>query len=782
MRMHTGPVGVTSVLAAALVGLTPTLALGGPAASPTDDLTSLVNPFIGTQNHGNTFPGAALPFGMVQTSPDTGGGGGYDYDRHHIYGFSQTHLSGVGCGVNGELPMLPTTGRVVSTDPAGNASGFSHAHEQASPGYYAVDLARYHTRAELTATTRSGWQRYTFPAGGNGTVLLYSGKANMRVFDSGLNIVGDRAVEGRVRDGHFCAGHDQHTLYFHAEFSRPFTSFGTWHGGRRSPGARTSSGGGQRGGWVRFDTRGDRVVTVKVGLSYTGVAGARRNLAAETADSFDFDRVRERARQLWNQRLHAVTVTGGDRNSRVAFVTALYHAQLHPNVFGDADGAYRGFDRRVHHADDYTPYANFSLWDTYRTQNQFLELIDRRRARDIDRSVLAEGREGGWLPRWALANSETNVMTGDPVTPFLVDGWSHGLLAGHEQEAYRLLRANATAEPPPHSPANGRDGNHLYTRDGYIPVGAHCHVKAADNDCAHSASATLEYAAADAALSLMARALGHGADARMFARRGQNYRRLWDASIGFFRPRRSGGAWLTPYHPLTGDDQFHEGTPYQYQWLVPQDETGLVGLLGGKRGAARRLDDFFAYADLLRDPRRTVRTRWVISPTNYIGGKTYNPDNEPDLQAPYSYLWTGMPDRTTTVLHAAATLFTNAPNGVTGNDDLGEMSAWLVMSSVGLYPVMSGADYYALSTPRFAQAVIRVGGFTRDGGVVVIKAPGVDWDHRYTRQLLVNDRPTTRTWVRGGEIASGGTIEYAVGTRPGDWGVKASDAPPDVPR
>ncbi len=754
---------------------TPAPALAAPdAASPPADLTTMVNPFVGTENQGNTFPGAAAPFGMAQASPDTGGLGGYDYDKHTIYGFSQTHLSGVGCGVGGEIPLMPTTGTLTSVDPDANASAFDHAHERAHPGYYAVTLARHGVRAELTATTRTAWQRYTFPATSAAHVLFYTGKANMPVFDSGVTVVGDHAVEGQVTDGHFCSARDRHTLYFHAEFSRPFASFGVWRGERRSPGARASHGRGPRGGWVSFDTRRQRALTVKIGLSYTGAAGARRNLAAETAGSFDFDGVRARLRQRWNERLRAITVAGGGRDERVSFVTALYHAQLHPNVFGDADGTYLGFDHKPHHAADYTPLANFSLWDTYRTQNQLLELIDPAIARDADLSLLAAGREGGWLPRWALANSETNVMTGDPVTPFLVDGFAHGLLAGHEREAYRLLRANATAEPPRRSPFNGRNGNHLYTRLGYIPAGARCVAKGGDDDCAHSASATLEYAAADSALAVMARALGHTDDARVFAARGRDYRRIWDSGIGFFRPRHADGSWLRPYHPQSGDGQFHEGGAYQYQWLVPQDESGLVQLLGGKASAGRRLDEFFVYPDLLRDPARTARSKWVNTPDGYFSKKTYNPNNEPDLQSPYTYLWTGQPDHTATVTHAAATLFTNAPGGMTGNDDLGEMSAWLVMTSVGLYPVMSGAGYYALSTPRFPVIAIKAGAAT-----FRVSAPGVSWTRHYIRAARLNGVAHTRTWVPTRAVTGGGALDYTVGERPTQWGTRPGDAPPN---
>ncbi|MEU4222579.1 GH92 family glycosyl hydrolase, partial [Actinoplanes sp. NPDC026623] len=402
-----------SRLAAAALLTAGTLVTGGAAdaaVAPAD----LVRPFVGTQNFGNTFPGASAPFGMVQVSPDTGGQGGYDYQQTSIYGFSQTHLSGVGCGVAGELPIMPTTGAVSSVDPEVYRSAYGHADEQASPGYYRVGLSKYGVNAELTATARTGWQRYTFPATGAANVLFNTGKANQTVFDSEIHVVGDRTVEGRVHAGNFCAGKDDHTVYFSASFDRPFAAYGTWRGSTRGPGNRDASGTGGNGAWVTFDASADRDVVVKVGLSYTGADGARKNLASETGGSYDFDATRAALRTAWAQQLDAVRVDGGTEERQSAFYTALYHSLLHPNVAGDIDGRYIGFDDAVHTASGYTPYQNFSLWDTYRPQNQLLELLTPQVARDVALSVVAIGRDGGWLPRWALANSETNIMTGDP--------------------------------------------------------------------------------------------------------------------------------------------------------------------------------------------------------------------------------------------------------------------------------------------------------------------------------------------------------------------------------
>ncbi|MEU0290422.1 GH92 family glycosyl hydrolase [Streptomyces sp. NPDC006147] len=791
----------STVLAALVVtgaGLAPVpaLAQSPSAARPSsaaesstagEHLTSLVNPFIGTQNFGNTFPGASAPFGMVQVSPDTGGQGGYDYQQDKIHGFSQTHLSGVGCSVMGELPLMPTTGAVDTVDPDAYRSAYSHDDEKAEPGYYRVGLTTYGIDAELTATPRTGWQRYTFPATDRANVLFNTGKANQRVYTSEVHVVGDRTVEGRVEAGNFCAGKDRHTVYFTATFDRPFASHGTWRGSTRSPGARDAAGEGGNGAWVTFDAQDDRDVVVKVGLSYTGVEGARKNLKAETDDSYDFDATRAALRDTWERRLAAVTVGGGSAERRRAFYTALYHAQLHPNLAGDVDGRYAGFDGKVHTASGFTPYQNLSLWDTHRPQNQLLQLLEPEVARDVALSVVAIGRDGGWLPRWSLANSETNIMTGDPVTPFLVEAWSKGLLKGHEKEAYALLRKNALETPPDDSPYNGRAGIAAYLERGYVPsgleLGKDCPDKGGDNDCVHPASATLEYAAADASLALMAKGLGHSADARLFAARGQWYRNLWDSSIQQFRPRTTEGTWMTPYDPVEAGHQFHEGGAYQYQWLVPQDPAGLVALMGGKRKTEQRLDAFFAYDKLLKDPAGTARDEWISAPYDYYGKPTYNPNNEPDLHAPYMYLWAGAPAKTATVVRAATTLFTDGPDGMTGNDDLGTMSAWYVFSSLGLYPTTNGGDFLAVSSPQFPSAVIRIGAFgNRQGGTLTVKAPGTSDTRRYVQRAEFGGKDLRATWLDWDAVAKGGHLSFLMGDRPSAWGTGKGAEPPSVNR
>ena len=765
-----------------------------PTAGPAVDPSALVNQFIGTENEGWDIPAVGEPFGMVQEAPlvlnrpGTRGNSCDSPSAEKIYGFSQSTINA--CNFN-YVPLMPTTGPVASSNPSDYASSFTHVHEQAHPDSYQV-LLDSGVRVDLTATTRTGWQRYTFPQTSQANVLFNVGA---RASGSEIRIVDDRTIEG-------WAQYSNHKAFFVAKLSRPFTAYGTWNGSQLTPGSRNSAnpGRGSNGGWISFDTtKDDAPVVVKVGLSFTGIAGARKNLDVETSQlGFDFDAARQALHDKWNALLHQVAITGGTHDQQVVFYTALYHSVLDPNVIGDVDGQYMGFDGKLHTATDFTPYSNLSLWDTFRTQNQLIEMLAPKVAHDIDLSILAIARQQGWLPRWFLGTREGNIMTGDPITSFLVEGWSKGLLSGeYATEAYKYIRENATKVPPPDVPMNGRAGAEYFGRLGYIPYGlkvtstANCPTEGSgasccpthgnDNDCYYPVSSSLEYSAADASLALMAKGLGHTEDAQMFAQRGQSYHNLFDKKIGFFRPRTMDGTWLSPYDTNTGNHAFHEGDPSQYQWLVPQDPAGLVKMLGGRKAATSRLDQFFDYPGLLVHPEKTAARTWVSDPYKYYGPTTYDPDNEPNLLAPYLYAWTGRPDKTATAVRAAETLYTTAPGGMTGNDDMGEMSAWYVMSAIGLYPTMSGANFYVVTTPLFPHTVLSIGAYNdKQGGILTISAPGATMNKRYIASAKVNGKAWNRDWVGQSDIAHGGTIEYALSTSPTAWATAEEDAPPSV--
>ena len=771
------PRTIASLVAAVAVALAITAAPAVAAGDP----TSSVDPFVGTANQGNTFPGAALPFGMVQVSPDNGYYLGYDYGNSTIRGFSQTHLSGVGCGTEGDVPLMPTTGDLTSTDPGRWASHYDHAHESASPGSYSVDLQDYGIHADLTATTRTGWQRYTFPSTDKANVIVAAGETLGHRFGTDVHVVGDDTVQGSVDQGRFCANQGRYRVFFTAKFSRPFASFGTYKDEQFQPGSRDSTGANQRNGaYVRFDTTTDHTVIAKVALSYVSVDGATKNLQQE-APGWDFDAVRGAAHDTWQRQLSKIEVDGGSADQRTSFYTALYHALLHPSTYSDVDGGYRGADGDVHHTDR-TEYANFSLWDTFRPQNQLVELVAPEREQDIADSILDIHAQGGWLPRWSLEASETNVMTGDPVTAFLSDAFSKGLLGDRTGEAYRALWQNVNEIPPADSPFLGRAGNPWYTKDGFVPLipGFAGKAGGGDADPKFGASATLEYAASDCSLSTMASALGHDDDAAVLRQRAQNYRNIFDASTGFFRPRREDGSWWTPYSP-TDSPGFHESGPWQYQWLVPQDPAGMVSLIGGATAASDRLDHFFAYEDLVKDPENTVRTEWISGPYAYYGADRYNPNNEPDTLAPWTYLWTGQPWKASQVVRAAQLLFTPDPSGITGNDDLGTMSSWYVLSALGLFPTMSAGGFSALDAPLFTQSTVHLAG----GKTLTVSAPAARPGLQAIAGAQLNGLPWDRTYVDDSLLRDGGRLDLRLADAgPGDpapaWGRTAASAPPSV--
>ncbi|VVJ19781.1 putative alpha-1 [Amycolatopsis camponoti] len=787
----------SKVLAGAL-----TLAVVATGVSPAvasasgGDAFDAVNTFIGTQDEGNTFPGASAPFGMTQVSPITSHYAGYRYTDTAIRGFGHFFLSGAGCWEQGGLvSTLPTTGEIgpgkaFDTSAPGTfdqkryAAPFTHDGEVGKPGYYKVHLTGYGgVDVETTAATRAGVERYTFTKPGDANVFVNVGQANDKepVTGSSIRVVDDRTVEGTVESQAFCGG-KAYTTYFTTKFDKPFKSSGTWSSTGGTPGSRESEGGaGLRGAWLTFG--GQSQVTATTAISQVDAQGARVNLAAEKIRSFDA--AKADVQHTWRHELSTVDIKGGSTDDRTVFYTSLYHALLQPLTANDADGRYYGFDKKIHRAVGWTYYDFFSLWDTYRTQNQLLALLRPDRAKDVAKSILAIHDQGGWLPRWAYASQETNTMTGDPVTPFLVDLWRFGALSGNEMRAYQALLQNSTQIPPASSPFQGRSGNASYQADGFVQYDPDFPKKGQDTDPNHGASATLEYALGDCSLSVMAAALGKKDDAAALKAKGRTYRTLWDETqtdrgfTGFFRPKVAGGDWFTPadkpYSPQS-QDGFHEGTAWQYQWLVQQDVPGLVRRMGGPAATGKRLDDFFAYDELVKNPATAVRENWVVGPYDYYDQFRYNPNNEPDLHSPWMYALTGQPAKTSTVVRAAHTLFTDAPNGVTGNDDLGTMSAWYVFSALGLYPAVPGTGNFVLNAPRFAKSVLHL----ENGRDITINAPGADGSKlQYVSGLKVESRASDRVYVNVDQLERGTTLDFRLTTdaATATWGTSPASAP-----
>jgi predicted alpha-1,2-mannosidase len=766
-----------------------------------------VNTFIGTQDEGNTFPGASAPFGMIQVGPTGEHYAGWRYSDTRIRGFGHSYLSGAGCWEQGgQLQVLPVTGRIGpggdfdtakadSFDYKRYAAGYTHDGEVGQAGYYKVRLTSYGgITAETTALTRAAAERYTFAAGADtGHVLLNVGQANERhsVVGSELRIVDDRTVEGRITTKSFCGG-AQYTTWFRIVFDQPFVAHGIWDDRSGWPNAQGPSQQGDsrpHGAWLTFDLKRGRAVTAVSAISHVDADGARANLQAEGMAGgrpLAFDAMREKAQAAWQRELASVRIAGGSQDDRTVFYTALYHALLQPLTGNDADGRYRGYDDAIHMAKDWTYYELFSLWDTYRAQNQLLALLRPQRARDIANSVLKIREQGGWLPRWGYANFETNVMTGDPVTPFLVDLWRYGALKGREREAYAALRENAFGVPPQRIRAQGRAGNPSYLRQGFVQYDRAFVAKGMDIDPHHGASATLEYSLSDSALAVMAKALGHADDARLLDQRALNWRNVWDANVvdtatglrGFPRPRVQDGSWFADvgggYDPRS-ERGFHEGTAWQYQWLVRQDVPGLAAAMGGPAQALHRLDLFFDYDALASDPQ-AARKSWVVGPYSYYSQFRYNPNNEPDLHAPWVYTLLGQPWKTTTVLRAAETLFGNGPSGVTGNDDLGTMSAWYLFSALGMYPDTPGSGRFLLHAPRFAHAEIDL----PQGRVLRIDAPDAKpGERRFVHAVNWAGKPLSRVWLDWEQLQAGGTLGYALALQPdaAGWGTHARDLP-----
>lgn len=736
------------------------VAAGEAPAARADDLAALVHPLAGTER-GGVFPGADVPFGMVQYSPNTEGalGGGYRYWHKKTWGFAATHLSGPGCAAMGDVVSLPTTGAVSTVAARDQETSFSHATEQASPGYYGVTLDASGVRAELTATTRTGWTRFTYPRTPQAHVIVDPG-ANFRGADDvRVRIVGDRTVEGFVSSWGYwntCSppGKNRYTVFFSMKFDRPFSAFGTGNGSGLRRGRRAASGP-DAGAYVSFNAAADpRPVVSKVGISFVDLPGARSNLATASGTGFDFDTVHARARSAWNAMLGRVTVSGESEDLRETFYTALYHTLLHPSVFSDADGRYVGFDDRIHRVPrDQRHYTNFSMWDTYRSAHEVVDLVAPEVVGDMMASLLDDERQGGWLPKWPYAHFYTNEMVGDPAANVIADAFLKGLLRHADVgRAYAALMHNATDVPDPtRSPFEGRTGLEDYLNQGFVPY-------LPSGDYADSGALNMEYAVNDCALALMAGRLKRWADWRYLMRRAKRYRASIDGSTGLVRPRGVDGSWMSPFSAASHVG-FKEGTASQYTWLAPQDVSGLAAVLGGPDAALAKLDSFFAYDVVVADPS-SAGAEWH-DPARYT------PRNEQDLQAPYLYDYLGQPWKTQDMVRAAETLYTTAPNGLPSSDDLGAMSGWYVLSALGLYPVMGGDDHYALTSPLFERTVINPPPGFYPGGRFVIDAPGTAGVH-HIQGVRLDGRPVATSDLDHAALRRGAHLVFVLGAAPND--------------
>jgi predicted alpha-1,2-mannosidase len=698
-----------------------------------------VNPFIGTDYTGNTYPGAQLPYGMVQLSPDNGLPGwdriaGYYYPDSTIAGFSHTHLSGTGAGDLYDISFMPVTIPYKEAPaPLGIYSRFSHRDEGAGAGYYRVHLKDYDIEVELTATKRCGIQRYTFPKA-QAAVFLNLRKAMN--WDKTVDTYIEQTDSVTIRGYRFSDGWARNQrVYFCTRFSRPFDKLtldtaAIMEGGRQT-GTSTIA---------RFDfkTKKGESITLSTALSGVSMAGAERNLAAEVPDDH-FETYLQAAHETWSEELAKINIKSNDYDEKVKFYTALYHTMLAPTIYCDVDGSYYGPDHKDHHAYGWTNYSTFSLWDTYRALHPLMTIIDRPRTNDIVKSLLAFYEENGRLPVWNFYAGETDMMIGYHAVPVIVDAYLKGIGNFDPKEALQACVATANID-------NYRDIG-TYKRLGYVPA----HVGAEGEDW--SLSKTLEYAFDDYCIARMAEQLGEKEIAATFYKRAQNYHNVYNPQTGFMQPRDDKGKFVTPFNPDEYTPYICESNAWQYFWSVQQDIDGLIALSGGKERFTQKLDSMFTYhsqdADL------------PIFSTGMIG--QYAHGNEPSHHVIYLYNKVGQPAKTqryvSKVLHE---LYRNAPDGLCGNEDCGQMSAWYVFSAMGFYPVNPVSGQYEIGTAIYPEVSIPL----PDGKTFTILAPDADRTHRYIRSVTLNGEPYHKSYITHEQIMNGSTFRFEMSDTP----------------
>ncbi|MFJ8672213.1 GH92 family glycosyl hydrolase [Streptomyces sp. NPDC093589] len=745
---------------------------GGDAAEAGDtplvaDPTAYVDPLIGTGKGGatvgeiNNFPGAAAPFGMMQFSPDTKDSyAGYQYHSDRIRGFSLDHAS-VGCSAFGDVPILPVTG-ALGDAPWDRTESFSHKEETAEPGRYGVTLKDSGVRAELAADTRTGLAAFTYPAGSDAKVLVKGGASFAGNTKADMKVVGDRRLTGSATTGNFCGKGNSYTLHYAITFDRPFTAHGTWDGKTVTPGSDAVNAP-KAGTYLSFDTGSGagRTVRAKISMSYVDVPGAEANMRTEVP-GWDLGALAKETRERWREALRGIRVAGRDKGELKTFYTALYHSLMHPNTFNDADGRYIGFDDRIRTLPaGRTQYANFSDWDTYRTLAPLHALLFPDRASDMAQSLVNDAQQGGWWPRWPMANGYTGQMTGDNSVPLIANLHAFGATRFDLKTALKYLVKGATKVDDAPGAYKERPDIAQYVRRGYAP----------NNDASRGdhqrvgGSVTLEWAIDDFAIGQLAQAAGDRGTARTFAKRGQNWQNVLNPATGYLQPRGEDGrfpdgpAFVPPPEGKFGQDGFDEGNAAQYNWLVPQNTAGLIAAMGGRAATAEKLDTFFA-GDLNSGPNK---------PTMWAG-------NEVNFGVPWVYNHLRQPWKTQeTVRKIATTLFSPTPDGQPGNDDLGAMSSWYVWAALGLYPSAPGTSDLAVHSPLFTRAVLDLPG----GRDLDIRAPQASAGAPYVHGLRLDGHGWEKTSLPRDIVRTGGRLDFLLSDRPDTgWATSAGSVPP----
>jgi len=729
------------------------------AKTPVD----FVNPMIGTDAHGHVYPGASVPFGMVQLSPDTrtntwDGSSGYHYSDTSILGFSHNHLSGTGCADLGNILLMPTTGELKLTPGAKPGEGyrarFSHADEISRPGYYSVLLPDYQVKVELTATERAGMHRYTFPATSAGHIIvdLQHGVGN-DVKEAQLTIENDHTVSGYRRS---VGWGGEKIYYFVMEFSRPFNAAGVAQADNNVAGTQTT--GKETKGHFDFQTKAGEQILIRIALSTVSVEGARTNLHTEIS-TWNFDAVAKAASKKWNVALSVIDAETADTNLKQTFYTSLYHTLVAPTLLSDVDGQFRGPDGNVHRTENYNYYTELSLWDTFRAENPLLTLIQPARINDFVDTMIEHYKTfgQGTLPVWPEGGKETWCMIGNHAIPVITDAY---------QKGFRNWNANEALNDMITSIDKNRAQQDAYRDQGFIPTGKGV----------QSVSKVLEYAYDDACIARFAKALGKDDVAAKYSSRSTNWENVFDPSTGFMRGKNADGSWVTPFGEKEINsinfNEYTEANAWQYNFFVLQDIPGLIAKLGGNDIFISRLDEMFDTKEAI--PNLTM----IPDVTGVIG--MYSHGNEPDHHVAYLYNYAGQPWKTQArVRQIVNALYNNTPGGICGNDDCGQMSAWYVFTAMGFYPVDPTSGIYILGSPLMDKVTLKLDPKFCKGKSFTVIARNNSAANPYIQSAILNGQPMTRSWISNEEIIAGGKLILTLGPMPNKaFGSSVKDRPP----
>jgi len=715
-------------------------------AQKKQQLISYVNPFIGTGGHGHTFPGATMPFSMMQLSPDTrldgwDGCSGYHYSDNYIYGFSHTHLSGTGVSDYGDILIMPTNGVNFNNGADGNKgyrAPFSHDNEEAEPAYYKVHLDNTNIDVELTVSRRSGMHKYQFPSSKNQFIIIDLEhrdellKHLIGQVDS-TTIIGYRFSKAWAED---------QRIFFHLNFSHPIKDI-LYADANDQPSTYTNNLKTKKAA-VTFENPNNEPIVLKIGISPVDVLNAKLNLETEIGDK-TFEQVKQEAQATWEKQLEKIIIESDNQDYKSIFYTSLYHTMLAPNIYQDVDGRYRGMDLKIHESQDFEYYTVFSLWDTYRAAHPLYTLIEQDRTNDFINTFLAKYDEGGIMPIWDLSACYTGCMIGYHAVPVIADAYLKGI---------RDYDANKALEAMKHSATRDKLGLESYKELGFIPV----------EEESESVSKTLEYAYDDWTIAQMAKAMGKEDDYKIYSERGQFYKNVFDPESQFMRGRFR-NTWFAPFDPYEVNFNYTEANSWQYSLYVPQDISGFISLLGGKEILEQNLDKLFT-------ANNTTSGRDQADITGLIG--QYAHGNEPSHHMAYLYNFVNNPSKTQEkVYEILTTLYTNEPDGISGNEDCGQMSAWYVFSALGFYPVTPGSNQYIIGAPILDKATINL----ENGNTFTIAAHNLSDVNKYIEYAYINGKKLDRTFLTHEEIMQGGTLEFHMNDNPAIWGSREGQEP-----